>query len=834
MATPMVAGEAALIRSKNTGWTPEQVKADIMNTAGQDLYTDDNHSGLRYAPNRVGAGRIDVKAALDNKVLAYVTDDPGEVTASFGPVAATAPMTLTKTIKLDNQGSSDETYDASYVAITTVPGASYSVSPSQVTVAAHSSATVTLTLSIDPAKLVKTMDPTVATTQSGLPREFLADASGRVVFAPGDGTPNLRVPVYSAPRPASTMTQPASLDMSSGATQTASMPLSGNGVSQGSGSRAIQSLVSGFELQATSPALPACGVLTSGCIHASDELGADLKYVGTTSNAPELSSIGDDPLAGGCNADGQCGLEYFAISTQGPWHTAATENEYDIYIDSNGDGNPDYVAFNTRLAAGTDLMGVNLLKLSTGQVVDQELINDRFGNTDTALFDSDTLVMPVWLPALGVSVGHSRITYAIVTFGSFTGNSVDSVGFDGGGALDGSLTTDVLNPGVAVFGSFDGSSSALLYADMPSTSLTVQRDTAAYAADNGHGVLMVHYHNVTGNKAQVVDIDSHSLTVSKSGNGSGSVTSSPAGIDCGGTCTAWFASGSSVTLTATPASGSTFTGWSGGGCSGTGVCMVTMDAATSVTADFTLRRTLTVSKSGNGTGSVTSSPAGISCGATCSATYDGGTVVNLTATPAATSSFAGWSGACSGTGACMVTMDAARSVTATFTDLPPTVTSVTVTVSTSNKAARVIFAGNDPGNPPEQPHVHVQARRQAVRELHLTDRVQEAEEGRPHGDGYRARLGGQCLCARREALPPLDRRVWRRGGAQAPPLFRATLGRRGRTLDRLAEEGVTHRDRPRLPGSSAGRTRRGARRQQELRDRRRLAALRFVYRVRDR
>ena len=50
-----------------------------------------------------------------------------------------------------------------------------------------------------------------------------------------------------------------------------------------------------------------------------------------------------------CNADGQCGLEYFAISTQGPWHTAASQNEYDIYIDSTGDGNPDYVAYNTRL-----------------------------------------------------------------------------------------------------------------------------------------------------------------------------------------------------------------------------------------------------------------------------------------------------------------------------------------------------------------------------------------------------------------------------------------------------------------------------------------------------
>src|SRR5439155_65795 len=58
------------------------------------------------------------------------------------------------------------------------------------------------------------------------------------------------------------------------------------------------------------------------------------------------------------------------------------------------------------------------------------------------------------------------------------------------------------------------------------------------------------------------------LTVSKTGTGSGTVTSSPAGISCGTTCSASFTSGTMVTLTAAPAAGSTFTGWSGGGCAG--------------------------------------------------------------------------------------------------------------------------------------------------------------------------------------------------------------------------------------------------------------------------
>lgn len=77
----------------------------------------------------------------------------------------------------------------------------------------------------------------------------------------------------------------------------------------------------------------------------------------------------------------------------------------------------------------------------------------------------------------------------------------------------------------------------------------------------------------------------YTLSVSKSGSGSGTVTSSPSGINCGSTCSASFASGTNVTLTANPASGSTFGGWSGS-CSGTGSCSVSMTQARSVTASF--------------------------------------------------------------------------------------------------------------------------------------------------------------------------------------------------------------------------------------------------------
>jgi parallel beta helix pectate lyase-like protein/List-Bact-rpt repeat protein len=158
------------------------------------------------------------------------------------------------------------------------------------------------------------------------------------------------------------------------------------------------------------------------------------------------------------------------------------------------------------------------------------------------------------------------------------------------------------------------------------------------------------------------------VTVVRAGVGSGTVTSAPAGITCGTTCSATFSSGSSMVLTATPAGGSVFSGWSGGGCAGTGTCTVTPTSATTVTATFTSSTTfgLTVSVAGAGTGTVTSTPAGLACSAVCSATFSSGTSVTLTAAPGAGSAFAGWSGGCSGAGPCTVLIDQARAVTARF------------------------------------------------------------------------------------------------------------------------------------------------------------------------
>ena len=159
----------------------------------------------------------------------------------------------------------------------------------------------------------------------------------------------------------------------------------------------------------------------------------------------------------------------------------------------------------------------------------------------------------------------------------------------------------------------------------------------------------------------------YTLAVSLAGSGDGSVTGS--GISCAGDCTESYPDGTVVTLTAAAGTGSTFAGWSGACTDLTGDCVVTMTEARSVTATFTQQHTLSVSLAGTGGGGVTSSPAGIDCsqavGSDCSETYDHDTVVTLTAVADSGSIFAGWSGACSGSGTCQVTMTEARAVTAT-------------------------------------------------------------------------------------------------------------------------------------------------------------------------
>ena len=166
------------------------------------------------------------------------------------------------------------------------------------------------------------------------------------------------------------------------------------------------------------------------------------------------------------------------------------------------------------------------------------------------------------------------------------------------------------------------------------------------------------------------------LSVQKVGNGDARVISSPDGIDCDVGCgsdASPFVEGTTITLTASPAVGTIFVGWSGAGCTGTDNCTVTLAGNTTIEAEFVLeKRDLSLSKVGayRTSGSALSMPEGIDCPPPCTedtVEFDYGTSVTLAATPYMTSGyeFSGYGGDCSGL-KCTLLMDENKSVELTF------------------------------------------------------------------------------------------------------------------------------------------------------------------------
>ena len=256
---------------------------------------------------------------------------------------------------------------------------------------------------------------------------------------------------------------------------------------------------------------------------------------------------------------------------------------------------------------------------------------------------------------VSASFRKPRLTVTVTGSGTVTGGGIACTSASGTGCLaeetaDQNVTLTATAPSG---GSFTGWSGACTGTNTTCT-IAMNADTSVTAAFSGGGGGVP---------------TTFALTVSV--NGSGEVTGG--GIACGDggtTCSANHTAGTSVTLTATPSAGATFTSW-GGACSGTNTtCSLNMSAARSVSATFSGGSTETVDLTVTVTGHGVVTGGGISCGngkATCLAKVKQDSTIGLTATPGSGATFAGWSGACSGTTpTCTLQMDAAKKVSATF------------------------------------------------------------------------------------------------------------------------------------------------------------------------
>jgi hypothetical protein len=192
-------------------------------------------------------------------------------------------------------------------------------------------------------------------------------------------------------------------------------------------------------------------------------------------------------------------------------------------------------------------------------------------------------------------------------------------------------------------------------------------------------------------------IEHYFVNVSVTGPGHVTGSGSPSDpnsstINCPPKCNASFVTGSTGTLNASADAGATFTGW-GGACSGTGGCTFTAGEKANVNVSATFEGTgpymLTVDRGGSGSGSVSGS---LTCPPTCTGSFPKDSSVSLTATAAPGSTFARWEASCSGTGACNLTMDGPKSVTAIF-EGPPETTTTTSTGPTHTLTVNRVGAG---------------------------------------------------------------------------------------------------------------------------------------------
>lgn len=215
MATPHVAGIAALVKEAKPNWSAAQQKATIMNTAFHDIKAAD---ALTYGPQRVGSGRVDALAAVENSIVMYDSEQPELASVNFGVVEfGQQGYKGQHKVTIENNGSDAASLALSYRSATEVPGVSFSVAPANVSIPAGGKQEVTVTMTVDASAFRKVIDPTMELEQAfngvQLVREYIATATGRLIAegsaAPANG--ELRLPVSAAPKPVSNYTSSASM-----------------------------------------------------------------------------------------------------------------------------------------------------------------------------------------------------------------------------------------------------------------------------------------------------------------------------------------------------------------------------------------------------------------------------------------------------------------------------------------------------------------------------------------------------------------------------------------------------------------------------------------------
>ncbi len=504
-ATPHVAGSMALIKQLHPTWSVQELMALACNTATHNLFVPLTTAvGPQVGVGRTGAGRIDLAKAAIGGVVALNQADPNLLNISFGVVETPADgsSSLTKNITVKNNSLNSVTYNITYDDATPVAGTNF-VLPASVTVGAGASASVPVTFTAT-GNLLKhvreaSVDSTQVLTSGTLTRQWMTEKTGYAVFTPTSGPePALRVALYASTKPASSMHATTNGYVPTASTGTFTINLSGTPVNTNGGVFTPPDMVSfmhPFELQYASPLAGSPGAPTDTNV---------LKYVGVTSDYVNAANKANTIIVFGLDGFGDAPVPEFNSSDR------------EILIDTgDGSGGPpdgifDFVLYgDSRRGANnihSNVYRPTLLNLHSGSAVSLGVSTDAFSGTfaDTNAFNNSAIIFPLTAsttafnggagntyPALASVGGPTFFQYQVVTFNR-NGDQVDETPV---------MSYNLAAPGLDVEA---GGLEPSMFFDLATNSLPVNYNGTNFQANGSLGVLLIHMHNSSGNRSDVV------------------------------------------------------------------------------------------------------------------------------------------------------------------------------------------------------------------------------------------------------------------------------------------------------------------------------------------
>jgi hypothetical protein len=515
-ATPHIAGMMALLKQLHPSFSVQELNALACDTANHDLFTTIAHT-TQYGVGRVGAGRNDVGNAAAATVVAFNGTDSNLVGVSFGvvesPVGGTT--TLTKNITVENKGATNITYNTSIQNDPALAGAVFTLGTANFTVNAGASTTVAVTLTATGSTLKHAREGSVTSTQSGLSRQWLTEAGGYAVFTPTDASPVLRVELYAAPKPASSMhATTTGVVPTTGPNTTGSFTINLGGSSVNTGASLgngfdILSLVKAFELQYQSALV--------GQINPPNNRNL-IKFVGVTSDYKNRA-VGASTATQTAGTNIMFGVEKFGDAATPDFASSDTEINFDTNpADVGVTFNANFAVFLTVRATGLENCYfpefVNLNTSAAGLRFNTNGLTASVA--DTNIYNNSGVIFPIRATDIGLlngsGTGNTQFQYVVVTFDR-NGNFVDQSNV---------LFYDLANPGLevdnsgAVAGVANTPSGSFLepfyYNDLSTNSIPVTYNGTNFGNNGSLGVWLLHMHNGDGNRSDAVSFLAPTIT----------------------------------------------------------------------------------------------------------------------------------------------------------------------------------------------------------------------------------------------------------------------------------------------------------------------------------